>query len=247
MRQPLRARVGTCFGRMFLFLAAVVVLLPLPAWTQDQEELPTPPTRREEPAVSSLFFSREEIAALRAALAEYEARGGTPADLDGIIGKLPDFGKTQAERLYTYPQFYLESLVWHSPRSWMAQVNGQKFTEETPQDASDIRVTAIDENKVTLEWRPASMDKVNAVWEKSPAPDIFVDAALGTVTFTLRHNQTFSSYVMRVLEGKVRPVVVNLNTMPVPVTVEPEIVPPAQGDGLGGLLDAYKNMEGVKQ
>ena len=78
---------------------------------------------------------------------------------------------------------------------------------------------SLDKNQVDIEWTPVRMDRVNAVWDtvKGMPPQtssgqsghVKVHADKGTVTFTLRPNQTFSSYTMRVVEGKVTPVTVD--------------------------------------
>src|SRR5690606_7030051 len=113
---------------------------------------------------------------------------------------------------YSYPQFFLESLVYHGPENWIIWVNGQKINQDTPKDNADIKVLAIDEDKVRLQWKPISMEKVNEVLAHSPNEEIEINNLHGTVDFTLRPNQTFSSYVMRVLEGKVLPVTIDNST-----------------------------------
>jgi hypothetical protein len=199
----------------------------------------------EEPIIKSLLFTPEEIAAIRSATRSYKKRLGTlgvaPDDEDYLRKLAGAKDDTASARFFTYPQFFLESLVYHSPKDWVVWVNDQKITQDTARANTDIKVQQINESLVTFEWRPVSMDRVMEVWQKTPSEGVTVDAAQGVVVFSLHTNQTFSSYVMRVLEGKVMPVTIDISTVPVVAPTQGVGQTGAVKKGLSGLIDAYKN------
>jgi len=57
----------------------------------------------------------------------------------------------------TFPQFFMESLVYNSPEDWVVRINGQRITPGTPAYKLDVVVVAIDRDKVMLRWRPFNM------------------------------------------------------------------------------------------
>jgi hypothetical protein len=73
-----------------------------------------------------------------------------------------------------------------------------------------LRVIGINKGKVTLEWKPERMDKIADVEVQSADNPVDVDFIGKKVVFSLKPNQTFTSYAMRVVEGKVTPVTVNI-------------------------------------
>lgn len=220
--------------------------------------------------IKSLFFTQAEITDIHLAINTYLKNSGRGGDFTfdeeaflNRLGRMKGSGATTAQsaRFYTYPQFFLDSIVYDSPESWIIWVNGVKITQDTPKENSDIQVVAIDQDKVKLEWAPAVMDKVTEVWNQVPNDEIDVDTLRGRVSFTLRPNQTFSSYVMKVLEGRVLPVTVDTTLIrknpvtsteeiPVPpppasapATAEPPPASKGSDEGLSGLINSYKNMK----
>jgi hypothetical protein len=221
--------------------------------------------------VKSLLYTQSEIASINNALAVYASRGAGANVADegkDFLNQLQNaHGDRQVEKFFVYPQFYLESLAYHTPSDWSVRINGRKLTQTVPKD-EELHILAIDKEKTQVEWKPLNMQKVAAVWNNSPDSSIDVDLRRGTVIFTLRHNQTFSSYVMRVLEGKVRPVIVEnkpdapvLTPAPVQRAGETKTEARAQEPalpastpigttadksdaGLGGLIGAYRNLGG---
>lgn len=218
--------------------------------------------------IKSLFFTQAEITDIHLAINTYLKNSGRGGDFTfdeeaflNRLGRLKGSGNaTQSARFYTYPQFFLDSIVYDAPESWIIWLNGVKITQDTPRENSDIQVVAIDKDKVTLEWVPIAMDKVSEVWNQVPNDEIDVDTLRGKVSFTLRPNQTFSSYVMKVLEGRVLPVTVDTTlikkspaadteAMPAPppalppAEAEKQPVPQGSGEGLSGLINSYKNMK----
>jgi len=165
---------------------------------------------------SSLFFSQEEITVIHEAIGIYIRHKLAQNDKEGDdflskLGAHPKFtiNDKPEKQYYTYPQFFLESLVYNSPSDWSIRVNRQKLTQAMPK-ADAIHVVAIDKDKVSLEWKPVNMEKVKEVWAHSPNDMVTVDEKQGVVDFSLRANQTFSSRTMRVVEGKMPPIVVEI-------------------------------------
>jgi hypothetical protein len=197
--------------------------------------------------VKSLFYTPEEITAIRLAANSYRKRGGNTAD-DDLLDKLTE-DKTAAPQVYIYPQFFLESVVYHSPKDWVIWLNNDKITQDTPKANAEISVEAIDENKVVLKWHPSIVDKdrIMDVWKRTSNTETLVDPMDNTVQFVLHTNQTFSSYVMRVLEGKVLPVAIDLNQEPMLDEGEGETVTESpqqrQPKGLPGLIEAYTHLD----
>ncbi len=221
--------------------------------------------------LKSLFFTQEEMAALHRAIAiygKYAVRQHNTHEgedfLKQLEGKVTLGSTVHPKKNYTYPQFFLESLAYHSPHDWIVQLNRQRITPQTtPTALGNIRVREIDKDKVSIEWKPdeADMDKINALTDTTPDEGIDIDRTNGIIIFTLYANQTFSSYALQVLEGKVQPVTVanvapgdgNKITRPVPVVEKAPPPAPSKDpapapagpheSGLGGLIGAYKNLD----
>ncbi len=215
-----------------------------------------------EPA-KSIFFSDAQVNALRAAMRRYMGQGGMPGDTmlpeGNIAGATPQTGGANpaAIQYFTYPQFFLDSLIYHSKADWIVWINDRKITQENAVASPDLQVLGIDHEKVTLKWRPADMRRVQDTWARTPNDQVDFDPLAGTLTFTLHHNQTFSSYAMKVLEGRVTPVTVEVTpesqalrsgASAIPAAAEGMAAPDAEGsgEGLGGLLNAYQKLESHK-
>jgi hypothetical protein len=164
------------------------------------------------PKVRSLFFSAKDMAAIRKAVGVYTRIAGEGANAMDFLNRLqtPEQQEKKSERYFVYPQFFLASLVYNTPEDWTVYINNQRLTHKNPESSQGLRVKSIDKDKVAFEWMPDNWRKVEDVWSVMPNKDIEVDGRKSTVMFTLRPNQTFSSYVMRVLEGKVMPMVLDL-------------------------------------
>ncbi|MDX2112869.1 MAG: hypothetical protein SFW63_03955 [Alphaproteobacteria bacterium] len=217
----------------------------------------TPRVRR---GYNSLFFSPEQMRNIGYAINFYRKNAQGRMDVDefdeeDFLSRLSGMRQTaQTNRYYEYPQFFLESLVYHESDNWVIWINGQKITQVADNDNSDLKVMSIDTDKVVLQWKPGDMEMVNDVWRTKRSSDIIVNQRAGTVQFTLRPNQTFSSYAMEVLEGKVKPVTIDTHRM-MPAAeslpVEDESLPPQEegapavqgaGEGLPGLINSYQQL-----
>ena len=163
------------------------------------------------PVPHSMFYAPEEMNLLMQAIRTYErlkllSSSDAQNKAKDFLSQLEDAKRSvQIERNMEYPQFYLESLVYHTPDDWFVQINGEKMSP-VRMERFGLKLLNVEPDKVLLEWRPTNMKQVNEVWAKAHNDHVIVERKTGTVTFTLLPNQTFSSYKMRVMEGKVRPV-----------------------------------------
>ncbi len=150
-------------------------------------------------------------------------------------------------KIYTYPQFFLESLVYYHTGKWTVWINGQRFTQDTPATGA-LAIESVSAKEAAILWHPASNERLK--WNPAEDGRVIVDSAERTIRFTLQPNQTFSSYSMRVLEGKVQPAEIDLTTpssqaktltVP-PVPGAPPARPPQAGEatGLEGLINRYQ-------
>jgi len=207
-------------------LALVILSLPVPLYAQ-VPAIPSPapvaaqPTKNADdappdemdtgPTLHSLFYTSDEIALIMQAAKAYQhfkmaSSSEAQSQAKDFLSQLEEAKKSaQFEKNFEYPQFFLESLVYHTPEDWFLQVNGQKLAPDK-REKFGLKVISVDDEKVIFEWTPLNMQLVNDTWSKMHNDEIAVNRKAATVTFALRSNQTFSSYLMRVVEGKVRPV-----------------------------------------
>jgi hypothetical protein len=183
-----------------------------PALAQEAQIVAEKPKENE---LGSLFFTDKEMEKIRQAQAAYAGRevgSSKSADFneEEWFSQAGEIKQARSQdRYFTYPQFFLESLVFRTDADWTIWVNGQRISPAPEGGNTDITVTAIDKNQVSLKWRPDDFEKVKKTWAKTQHESVHVDEAAGLVFFTLKPNQTFSSYGMKVLEGKVLSVTVD--------------------------------------
>jgi len=229
----------------------------------------------------SMFVTSEELARINGAIDAYKvmqenrnnnAENQAKNFLDKL-GKPVEEIKLEPLKpvLFTYPQFFLQYLSYQSKNEWVVIINGTKFVPNHHDSNSWLRVVSVSKELVVMEWTPKDMAKVTDVWTIASIVagqgDVSVDSIGGRVTFTLRSNQTFSSYVMRAVEGKVMPTTAliqpgtasisgakmnNINAaaavIPAPVKINHDVNTKepvaAQGNkqGLSGLSETYKKM-----
>lgn len=179
--------------------------------------------------LKSLLFSDDEIASIRSARAFYDKHRSGAATDGGIaeddflknLEKIAAVKQNSTPSSFTYPQFYLSSIAYYSPDNWVIWIDNEKITQGSGVSASGLRVIGINKGKVTLEWKPERMDKVADVDSQSADNPVDVDPIGKKVVFSLKPNQTFTSYAMRVVEGKVAPVTVNIKEDAAQILAEP--------------------------
>jgi hypothetical protein len=208
-----------------ILIPAVADAQPVPVAAPQPELQPVEPQPSKAPEVEfngvagmkSIFFTDTDIAAIHNARKFYEqhlsgtANGGIAED-DFLknLEKINASKSDAAPKTFTYPQFFLSSLAYRSPNDWVVWINDEKFVPDSGVSLAGLRILSINNEKVTVEWQPENMDKVI---DDGNIDDnlIKVDIMGNKVVFTLKANQTFTSYAMKVVEGKVMPVTINLN------------------------------------
>ena len=223
----------------------VPVAVPAVSATQGAEGMVTDSdsagttTLADETMPRSLLLSQQDHRRIKNALEDY--KNSLLPQRKGQDGQVIASPKVEPERsrYFTYPQFFLESLVYHSREDWYVRVNGRKITPQTLADQGSLTIVALDHDKAMFRWKPVEMARVLEAWDKLPLPPqdkktgadnasikmefnesdkildkvpdapVIVDKERRLVTFVLHPNQTFSSFSMMVLEGKVKPVTVD--------------------------------------
>lgn len=168
--------------------------------------------------IKSLLFSDDDIAAMRSARLFYDKNhGGAVGKFseDDFLKKLEKVAPVKTEpsvapTSFTYPQFFLSSIAYYSPDDWVVWINGEKLAPNSGVSVSGLRVLEIDGEKVTIEWLPEKMDKIADSGDYSAENPVKVDFTGNKVVFSLKANQTFTSYAMKVVEGKLMPVTINV-------------------------------------
>lgn len=170
-----------------------------------------------EAEMKSLLFSDADITSIRSARLFYEqhisgvVNGGIAED--DFLKNLEKITTTKSDidsKFFTYPQFFLSSIAYYSPKDWVVWINNEKITQDSGVSIAGLRVLEINNEKVTIEWQPEKMDRITDEEYSSDNP-VEVDFMKNKVIFSLKANQTFTSYAMRVVEGKVIPVTINLD------------------------------------
>ena len=222
----------------------------------------------------SLFLTLDELSRINDAIATYKRNrdakvSSAENQAKNFLNQLdPGIIDAPAEKPkpvpFTYPQFFLQTLSYHSANEWLVVINGEKFIPHYNNPRSWLKVVMVDKEMVVMEWRPQNMKKVSEAWMVAPVvpakSDVLVDSIHETVTFTLKPNQTFSSFAMRVVEGKVPPVTVMIQPdeqngtggeaakpidVPQPAEATPVKPTPPVDDtraGVPGLNDTYKKI-----
>lgn len=221
-KKPLSAHIIDIAVFMIFFFMATPPAFPQ---TGDQPEAPKAGEEQEagNPAkidianIESIFFSTDELEAINKAKQSYERKshGGKPdegVEEEDFLKKLENLAAPKkAQTIFTYPQFFLSSIVYNSASDWVLWINNEKITPASGISPSGLKVIEISKEKATLEWHPEEMDKVADIEGDPNKNPVKVDFINNKVIFTLRGNQTFTSYAMRIVEGKVLPITVNLN------------------------------------
>ena len=233
---------------------------------QIEEALPIvpPPVNDAADGVTSILFSAGEREAIAQARDQYSGRSVAVESEADLLDQLQGIkaAKKPEEELQEkyYAQFYLESLMYHTPTDWMAWLKGsevgKKFTP-VALAANDvgIQVIRVAKEEITYEWKPKDWQQVSKAF-KGDNPAIMLDQAQRVVIFTLRVNQTISSYDMQIREGAVSPTIfvaangtdaggkslpAGVETSKVPAVAQP--VPENKKPSSGGILSEYKKLE----
>lgn len=194
-----------------------------PGWAEEKPPAPAPVAVKEK-KFTSLFFATSELETIAAAREGYTTGVGAPEEsgsdlLDQVMGiGGGKKSKEEAQEKY-YEQFYLESLIYHTPGDWMVWLKSSNTRKKfTPVflEAQDIRIKILQINKedVMLEWTPKHWAQVSKAFQAGN-PSVVLNESKRIVVFRLRVNQTLSSHDMQLVEGVVQPVMMQVDKMPV--------------------------------
>lgn len=167
---------------------------------------------KEDSTLQSILFPADKIdiiTELKSAC-EKNKETGQGLDEDDFLKKLDNLSNSkQTQTKFTYPQFFLSSILYHSPKDWVVWINSEKFTNNNTTNLSDLKIVDINNEKVTLEWSPKQMSKISEVSDKEQKKLIKVDIINNKIAFSLKGNQTFSTYSMSIVEGKSPPITID--------------------------------------
>jgi hypothetical protein len=244
-------------------------ILPAAPGDEDTEDLVEAMRKLKGIKIKSLFFDKDDISYIRYSLRIYLKDTQSPTGDDFNEEEfLKRFSQIRDDdpkvTTFVYPQFFVDSIMYHTQEKWalwVSEANAapRQITQDTNKETNDIYVTHVNKDQVTLVWRPFVMEKVNEVWAKSPNEEVQVNKSKGTVTFTIHPNQTFTSYLMKAVDGKLKPVIIGGNEAiaataahetDVQSTISGDIPPEAAHEedkqGIEGLLNKYNTMPGTQ-
>ena len=163
----------------------------------------------------SIMFLPAQINKMKEAIRTYEDSGGVTAAPTEVVQEVVVAPvEEKIEDPLTYPVFYLASIAYDGPGAWSLWLSGYKIT--ATKNDTDITVLSVSPDSATFLWTPsfskammrrktenrfASTDLVKN--RLAGLQRVTMDAAAGTVTFTLRQNQSFAVGYFNVFEGYV--------------------------------------------
>ncbi len=195
-----------------LITGGVITLYSTPLLAQIEQKPTSSPTIKTTEINSVLFFPSEIEAIINARLFYEQHPAGSDKGDEDFLKTLEksasDIGLGANPEDFTYPQFFLSSIAYYSPDNWVIWVNNEKITQDSAASISGLYVSEINKDKVVFEWQPKRMDKIVDTKDYSPENPVQVNFITNRIKFTLKVNQTFTSYAMQVVEGKVPPVTI---------------------------------------
>lgn len=180
----------------------------------------------------SIMFLPEQVSKMKDAIREFEDSGGVaaaPAEVIQEVVVAPV--EEKIEDPLDYPVFYLASIAYDGPGAWSLWLSGYKITSS--KNETDVTVLSVSADSATFLWTPSFAKAMM----RRKAGNLFVstdlvknrltglqrvsfDEATGSVTFTLRPNQSFGVAYFRIFEGYVEGPT---------LTALPVAVPPVNG------------------
>lgn len=189
----------------------------LPFTGTDNPQILEEPVKIEE--TFSLMFSRKDMETLvipslvlfdRSEDQTASAKSKTDGkdDLTGLLESLKVQGETKTI-VRPLPHLFLGSIMYYSPTNWSVWINGKKLVNRLNAPANPLYVSHIDRTHIVLVWRPESLRDMTELWnQKSSSTEtlpknITVNTQDGSVTLTMRPNQTFVPRSLKIHEGMV--------------------------------------------
>ncbi len=187
----------------------------------------------------SILFLPSQTQVMKQALINFESRPVHTATVEKTKEptlKLDVIAEPHVNEPEKYPVYYLSSIVYHSPSDWSIWLSGHKIT--SAKNNTELKVTGISSDQATFSWTPGysealtlrkqhkSFAETDKVKHRLAATQISsYNENTGTVTFTLRPNQTFAVGYFSTFEGFMESPKLEL-ALPAAVPVVP-IVPAA--------------------
>ncbi len=157
----------------------------------------------------SILFLPSQIERMKSTIRTSETPGAAKPVVVVPIAVGPE---VKIDEPASYPTFYLASVAYRNPSDWSLWISGYKISSQ--RNDTDLVVRAVSPESVTFAWTPtygaaisqrhasklfASLDPVKN--KLSPNQSVTLDKTTGTVTFTLRQNQTFAAGYFSIFEG----------------------------------------------
>ncbi len=218
----------------------------------------------------SLMYAPEDMANMRRILELYErnreedgavaaATGVVDAEIADIIAGLT-VGQQEDAVMFDYPSFYLSTILYRSANDWAYWINGTRYANNKPHERLQVR--SISDSRISFVWKPGSLVEVADIWNakasaqqkafrhrSASGSEIQLDYNEGTISFSLRPNQTFVSEQMEVMEGRYVP---NIAIDNEPVQVQnPGFIqgkpqaPDLEREAMENLIDNVRKMQNL--
>jgi hypothetical protein len=162
----------------------------------------------------SILFLPEQVEKMKEAVRSFEDSGATSQAPAPVVPEVAAAAVPEPpiEDPLTMPVFYLASIAYDGPGDWSVWISGYKITSR--KNDTDVNVIDVSPESVTFQWTPGFTkallrrhhDKLFAPTDKvknklAALQRYSVNETTGTVTFTLKQNQSFAVGYFRVFEG----------------------------------------------
>jgi hypothetical protein len=235
-----------------LWLVGTIWAVAASAWAQGAAKAPAPapaPAPEIFKEYKSIMFSDQEIIQLKATEEAQKIKRAQEERQQVAVEKEPR--KRQASAYYTYPQFYLGSLAYYSAEEWTFWLNGKKYTPASGTEADGVTIESVLPSRIIFTYKVRKEEPIDL--QATPNDSgIQINTNERSIMFALSPNQTFSTYGLRLYEGRIQPVTVALgaSNLSKSASMAEETLkqifesPPTQDDaGLEGLINRNNQLE----
>jgi hypothetical protein len=222
-----------------------------PADTATQDALPIPKVYSFGDSETSILFLPDQISRMKDAIRTFEDSGkdaDKPAPIIDVVAA-PTAPEIIEDPLI-YPVFYLSSIAYDHASDWSIWLSGYKITSR--RNYTDVTVLHVTRDSVTFLWKPSFMkaitkrnkDKLFAPIEPVkhklvPSQAFSFDPVAGSITFTLKPNQSFAPGYFKTFEGYID--TPTLTALPVVVAAGANAGQPAFNQPVNEAFDANGN------
>lgn len=162
-----------------------------------------------------VLFLPEQITRMKDALRANEDAPVSQPTTFVAPSKEPEPQQVEIKEPETYPVFHLGSIAYRQADDWSLWLSNVKITAK--KNATDVTVVHVTPEEVTFAWKPSFNDAIGKRLESkqfSPTEPVknhlavvqrLARASDGTITFTLKPNQTFAPAYFSIFEGYTAP------------------------------------------